>query len=112
MGVKGKTYRAHRLSYELHCGEIPAGMFVCHRCDNPACINPDHLFLGTPKDNVVDMDGKGRGRRGTYRKLTDEQVAHILRKEMSSAQYAKLYGVDRGHVGNIWSGRYRATVQT
>lgn len=63
MGIgRNQTDYVHRVSYVVHHGPIPDGMFVCHRCDNPPCGNPNHLFLGTQTDNMRDMLGKNRGR--------------------------------------------------
>ena len=90
---------AHRLSYELHIGPIPEGFIVCHRCDNPKCTNPDHLWIGTTQDNVDDKIRKGRSNKGQKHgnsKLKDEDIPEIrkmLDLGVSGAKLARKYNV-------------------
>jgi hypothetical protein len=78
--VGRKFYFVHRYSWQLHNGDIPKDMCVLHKCDNPVCVRPDHLFLGTPQDNVRDRDSKNRQVKGEIHwcaKLTDDIVRQI-----------------------------------
>jgi hypothetical protein len=84
MGIRGRgTLNAHRIAWELYKGPIPEGMQVCHTCDVTSCVNPNHLFLGTPFDNAMDMARKGRrapptkGSAQPNAKLTDDLVRYI-----------------------------------
>jgi hypothetical protein len=78
--VNNKTTRAHRLAYELFKGSIPKNMWLCHTCDNRGCVRPEHLFLGSPTDNVRDMINKGRNSNGNKIKTQCPQ-GHLYTKE-------------------------------
>ena len=84
IGDGKKIRKGHRVAYEAFVGQIPDGAFVLHRCDNPLCVNPEHLWLGNNADNMRDMESKGRAKhpKGEYHgraKLTEVQVREILR---------------------------------
>lgn len=110
-----KPELAHRASWVYYNGPVPCGLFVCHRCDVRECVNPDHLFLGTARDNVRDMFSKGRGRPGKPHgvkngsaKLDDTKVQQIRQcwaKGETTKQLAGLYRVSREQINNIVSRR-------
>lgn len=98
----GKLHLTHRLAWEQARGPIPDGFQVLHRCDNPACINPDHLFLGTHVDNMRDRELKGRG--VFEQKLNIEQVKQIrilLRKGIKQKKLAAMFGVSQAEISHI-----------
>lgn len=108
--VGNRDYRAHRYSWMINYGDIPKNFLVCHKCDNPPCINPKHLFLGTHKDNVNDMISKGRriyqkGEERYNSKLTWVKVSEIRTlvktTDLSQSKIAKLYNISEALVSGI-----------
>lgn len=101
-GRKRQEY-AHRVSWVINRGEIPSGMLVLHRCDNPSCINPDHLFLGTQKENMADCSRKGRVRNGARFSLAIAREIRARYREGGRTQgsLADEYGMSFQHVSSI-----------
>jgi hypothetical protein len=113
--VGSKPCLAHRVSYEIRFGPVTKGLFVCHSCDNPTCVNPDHLWLGTNRDNAYDMMEKGRwkqppvlpGEANPLAKLTREAVIEIRSVKGNTKALAHKYGVSitaikRARTGAGW----------
>lgn len=107
-----KNVLVHRKAYAEAYGPIPNGMFVCHKCDNRKCYNPEHLFLGTPKDNMHDMIAKGRrvfgrhnvGPENNFTKYDFDLVEKIRNATGSLAKIAIQFGVSKSHVHRIRTG--------
>ena len=108
--VRKKPYIAHRLSYTLFKGPIPEGHEVCHKCDNPSCVNPEHLFTGTHSDNIQDSDRKGRremtkGENNCNAKLTVHEVLEIRKiytsKLGNQKELAQRFNMSRTGIGYI-----------
>ena len=104
IGVNYKNILAHRFSWGLHFGMIPKGMNVLHECDNPPCVNPAHLFLGTQADNMKDMVAKGRSH--TAFKLTVYDVREIRRRAATGENQTDIgtdFGLCQGTVSEIFN---------
>lgn len=112
---EGKRELIHRLFYRQYIGEIPQGLCVLHRCDNPRCINPDHLFVGTHKDNTMDSARKGRHKAPLLRgeehggsKLTEEaarSIVRLSRQGVYQRDMARMFGVSPSTISMIVIGK-------
>ena len=122
--VNGKRWLTHRLSWVVHFGEIPDNLCVCHKCDNPACVRPTHLFLGTQTDNLKDMDNKGRrgtnsaviqGEQNGNVKLTDNQVSEVRRLYIAGKcnyiELAEKFDVHRTTISRIIRNKNRKEIK-
>lgn len=101
---RGRSQFAHRVSFILHHGEIAKGLCVLHRCDNPSCVNPEHLFLGSVADNNDDMRRKGRqasGTRNGQAKLTPSQIAIIRKSTAPQKALAREFGVNQSTISDV-----------
>ena len=108
MEIRGKRMSASRAAYAFFNGPIPNGLSVLHRCDQPFCMNPAHLFVGTQSDNIADAVAKGRnpkGERHGMAQLTANDVLRIRASHLSKPILAEIFGVHPGHIKSIRRGR-------
>lgn len=117
-GKHNGTVTASRLSYEMQNGQIPLGLFVLHRCDNPSCVNPEHLFLGTNADNMADCKEKGRARGPAFKgeqhpnaKLSANDIASIRSDTGTCAAVGRKFNISASNVSTIRAGKGWAHVR-
>lgn len=96
-----KVKKAHRVSWEIHNGEIQKGMLVCHHCDNPKCVNPSHLFLGTHYDNNLDKAKKRRCAGNGIKNISLSTVREIRNSDLTERELAKKHNISAAFVSNI-----------
>lgn len=107
-----KEYRAHRFAWLIAYGEVPDDMFVCHRCDNPICVNIEHLFLGTAKDNATDRDNKKRNRQvhseahyiSKLNHVAVTVIKYLHSKGKTPPELARAYKVSRATIHQVLNG--------
>lgn len=113
MNIFYKNQYAHRISYEIKYGEIPVGMVACHKCDNPACVNPDHIFIGTQKDNIQDMIKKGRNEIVGNMKYPFSKIIEIRDKynngEKNYSKLGRIFGISKQYIWFIINNKTRKT---
>ncbi len=105
--IDNRQYRAHRVSWNIHFGDIPKGLLVLHKCDNPSCVNPSHLFLGTNEDNTRDMVLKNRNTGNKRLSETDVLTIRALFhwSKFSTVEIAKEYGMTNPNIHLIVKGK-------
>ena len=104
ISIDHAKYKAHRLSWMLHNGELKADDIVMHECDNPSCVNPLHLTGGTPAQNSAAMVARGRSKKGALHhntSLTDEDIRNIRKDDRTQSYLAKVYGVSQSSISHI-----------
>lgn len=104
-----RVEQAARSAWRLFVGPIPPGLFVCHDCDNPLCVRPDHLFVGTPSDNALDAAAKGR--HDPHRKMTAADVVAMRSSSLPHGYFARLHGVTVTAIRLARSGKTYRTVR-